>query len=305
MDMNKKREMRKKKREENNENSQNKSNINWFPGHMTKAKREITDYLKLVDFVIELRDARIPNSSKNPLIDVLVNQKPRIIILTKIDKADKEATKKWIEKLTNDQTIVLAIDNFKDNIKNIITDNSKKLMKAKIDKMLAKGMNPRALRAMVLGIPNVGKSTLINRVVNKKIAEVSDRPGVTRHIKWIKLNKDVELLDTPGILWPKFEDQNIGIKLAIVGSINDNILDLEDLSYRLIDNLVKHYPGVLNKRYNVNEKQKNYEIFKEIATNRKWFKKDQEIDYSKATMIFLNEYRDNKLGNFSLEFVDE
>ncbi len=309
MNMKEKRAARAAKRAEKEQNGANgnnfaSANISWFPGHMTKAKREITEYLKLVDFVIELRDARIPNSSKNPLIDVLVNQKPRIILLTKKDKADPIVTKKWIEELTNENTIVLAVDHFKDNITNLIVSNSKKLMQSKLDKMKAKGMNPRALRAMVLGIPNVGKSTMINRVVNKKIAEVSDRPGVTRHVKWIRLNKEVELLDTPGILWPKFEDQEIAYKLAIIGSINDNILNLEDVCYKLIDILVKYYPNELKARYDVSLENKNYEIFEAIARARGFVKKQNEIDYARATMVFLNEFRDNKIGNLSLEFVE-
>ena len=305
MDMHKKREMRSKKKQENDNVSTTKTNINWFPGHMTKAKREIQEYLKLVDFTIELRDARIPISSKNPLIEVLTNQKPRLIILTKKDKADPIQTKKWIEQLSSDNTIVFAVDHFKDNIKDLIIKNSAILMKNKIDKMISRGINPRAMRAMVLGIPNVGKSTMINRFSNKKITEVSDRPGVTRHLKWVKLNKDVELLDTPGILWPKFEDQNIGYKLAIIGSINDNVIDLEDISYYLIDILKLHYPNTLVERYNIDITLNKYEIFKQIGENRKWFKKNNEIDVLKTSTMFLNEFRDNKIGNLTLEFTND
>ena len=305
MDMHKKREMRSKKKQENDNVSTTKTNINWFPGHMTKAKREIQEYLKLVDFTIELRDARIPISSKNPLIEVLTNQKPRLIILTKKDKADPIQTKKWIEQLSSDNTIVFAVDHFKDNIKDLIIKNSAILMKNKIDKMISRGINPRAMRAMVLGIPNVGKSTMINRFSNKKITEVSDRPGVTRHLKWVKLNKDVELLDTPGILWPKFEDQNIGYKLAIIGSINDNVIDLEDISYYLIDILKLHYPNTLVERYNIDITLNKHEIFKQIGENRKWFKKNNEIDVLKTSTMFLNEFRDNKIGNLTLEFTND
>ena len=305
MDMHKKREMRSKKKQENDNVSTTKTNINWFPGHMTKAKREIQEYLKLVDFTIELRDARIPISSKNPLIEVLTNQKPRLIILTKKDKADPIQTKKWIEQLSSDNTIVFAVDHFKDNIKDLIIKNSAILMKNKIDKMISRGINPRAMRAMVLGIPNVGKSTMINRFSNKKITEVSDRPGVTRHLKWVKLNKDVELLDTPGILWPKFEDQNIGYKLAIIGSINDNVIDLEDISYYLIDILKSHYPNTLVERYDIDINLDRHEIFKQIGENRKWFKKNNEIDVLKTSTMFLNEFRDNKIGNLTLEFTND
>lgn len=181
-----------------------KIRIQWFPGHMTKAKREMQDKMKMVDLVIELRDARIPNASKNPMIEELIQQKPRLIILSKKDKADAAITKAWIQTLSNASTMVLALDIITENITPKIVKAVQTLMLAKIERMIRRGMKPRAMRAMVVGVPNVGKSTFINKISKKKIAVTGDRPGVTKSLQWSKINKDLELLDTPGVLWPKF-----------------------------------------------------------------------------------------------------
>ncbi|MFI3284378.1 MAG: ribosome biogenesis GTPase YlqF [Erysipelotrichaceae bacterium] len=290
--------------EKKKENNDQKININWFPGHMTKARREIEANLKVVDMIIELRDARIPKSSKNPMIDKIINQKPRLIFLTKKDKADPVVVEQWIKSLSNEQTKVIALDNFNDNVKQILIQECKTLMKPMIDRMIRKGIRPRAIRAMVIGIPNVGKSTLINRVVNKKIAETADRPGVTKSLKWIKLNKDLELLDTPGILWPKFEDKEVGYHLALIGSMNDQILPLQELSYHAIDILKEHYPQSLIDRYQVDLNKVSHEMFKEIALNRQWLLRGNEIDDEKTAKVFLNELRDGLLGRYCLEFPD-
>ena len=192
------------------EQNGSKINIQWFPGHMTKAKREMQEKLKMVDFVIELRDARIPNASRNPMLDELCKQKPRLIILSKRDKAQASYTKQWIAHLSNETTKVLALDILKDSVTQMVVDASQQLMKAKIERMIRRGIRPRAMRAMVVGVPNVGKSTFINRISKKKIATTGDRPGVTKALQWSRVNKDLELLDTPGVLWPKFEDEQVG-----------------------------------------------------------------------------------------------
>ena len=203
--------------------------IQWFPGHMTKAKREMQENLKLVDLVIELRDCRIPLSSKNPMLDEIIQTKPRLIVLSKKDKGEAEITQQWIEKLKDDTTLVIAADLLHDSFVPKLTQACKEVMKEKIERMIRRGIRPRAIRAMVVGVPNVGKSTMINRLAGKKIAQTADRPGVTRSLQWVKLNKDVELLDTPGVLWPKFEDPTVGFHLALTGAIRDEILPKEEV----------------------------------------------------------------------------
>lgn len=304
MDMNQKRKERQKKPVANEEN-QNRVNINWYPGHMTKAKRDIQANLKVVDMIIELRDARIPLSSKNPMIEQIIQQKPRLIILTKRDKADQNQTDKWIKQLTQENVKVMAVDNFNDNVKQVIIEHSKSLMNAMIDRMIRKGIRPRAIRAMVLGIPNVGKSTLINRIVERKIAVTSDRPGVTRALKWVKLNSELELLDTPGILWPKLDNQTVAMNLAIVGSINDQILPMEEVAYQAIKQIMNDYPGRLKKRYDVDESISVYNVFEEIAKKRKWIMANQQVDQLKTSTMLLNELRDGLLGAYTLERVSE
>ena len=207
-----------------------KIRIQWFPGHMTKAKREMQEKLNMVDMVIELRDARIPSASKNPMIEELCQNKPRLIVLSKKDKADAAATKLWCSALQNETTRVVALDILKENIIARIVEESRLLMQAKIERMKRRGIRPRAIRAMVVGVPNVGKSTFINRISKKKVAVTGDRPGVTRALQWSKVNQNLELLDTPGVLWPKFEDETVGVLLAITGAIRDEILPLEEIA---------------------------------------------------------------------------
>ena len=226
------------------EQNGSKINIQWFPGHMTKAKREMQEKLKMVDFVIELRDARIPNASRNPMLDELCKQKPRLIILSKRDKAQASYTKQWIAHLSNETTKVLALDILKDSVTQMVVDASQQLMKAKIERMIRRGIRPRAMRAMVVGVPNVGKSTFINRISKKKIATTGDRPGVTKALQWSRVNKDLELLDTPGVLWPKFEDEQVGLLLAVTGAIRDEVLPIDEIALWamrwLLENHSKH-----------------------------------------------------------------
>ena len=288
-----------------NEQNASKLNINWFPGHMTKAKREMQEKLKMVDMVIECRDARIPYSSKNPLLEEIIQQKPRLILLTKIDKADPVRTKEWIDCLSNDTTQVLAVNVLKDNVVSLITAASQECMKAMIERQKRRGINPRAIRAMVVGIPNVGKSTLINRIANKKAVQAADRPGVTRSLTWVKVTKGLELLDTPGVLWPKFEDQQVGLRLALIGSIRDEILNQDEMAIELIEYLKNHYQGILADRYQVDENEDKVKILEQIALNRNCKMKGNELDYEKASKIVLEEFRNGKLGKISLETPEE
>ena len=258
---------------------QNSTNINWFPGHMTRAKRDMSEKMNMVDMVIELRDARIPNASKNPLLEELIQQKPRLIILSKKDKADPALTKDWIQFLKKDDTEALALDIPSENIINPVTDAVKRLMKAKIDKMKERGMKPRPMRAMVVGIPNVGKSTFINRLAKKKIAQTGDRPGVTRALQWVKVNRDIDVLDTPGVLWPKFDDERCGMLLAITGAIRDEILPID-----------MH--------------EDPYVVFQRIAEKRKYCRSRNEMDEKRTFETFLKELRDDKLGRMTWETPD-
>ncbi|MCY9423181.1 ribosome biogenesis GTPase YlqF, partial [Bacillus paralicheniformis] len=204
--------------------------IQWFPGHMAKARREVTEKLKLIDIVYELVDARIPMSSRNPMIEEILKNKPRIMLLNKADKADSSVTKAWKQHFEKDGIPSLAINSVNGQGLNQILPASKELLKEKFDKMKAKGVKPRAIRALIVGIPNVGKSTLINRLAKKNIAKTGDRPGITTAQQWVKVGKELELLDTPGILWPKFEDELVGLRLAATGAIKDSIINLQDVA---------------------------------------------------------------------------
>lgn len=286
------------------ENKESKIRIQWFPGHMTKAKREMQEKMKMVDMIIELRDARIPNASKNPMIEELCGQKPRLIILSKKDKAQDAITKKWIEALSGETTKVIALDITKENITPKVVVASKELMKPKIERMIKRGIRPRAIRAMVVGVPNVGKSTFINRIAKKKVAVTGDRPGVTRSLQWSKVNQDLELLDTPGVLWPRFEDETVGVLLAITGAIRDEILPLEEIAAWAMRYLMKYHPEALMKRYGIEICDDPYEMLERIARKR-GFMRNQEMDEKRTIETFLREIRDDKLGTISWEVPDE
>ncbi|GAA6426963.1 ribosome biogenesis GTPase YlqF [Dielma fastidiosa] len=288
-----------------NEQNASKLNINWFPGHMTKAKREMQEKLKMVDMVIECRDARIPYSSKNPLLEEIIQQKPRLILLTKIDKADPVRTKEWIDCLSNETTQVLAVNVLKDNVVSLITAASQECMKAMIERQKRRGINPRAIRAMVVGIPNVGKSTLINRIANKKAVQAADRPGVTRSLTWVKVTKGLELLDTPGVLWPKFEDEHVGMCLAVTGAIRDEILPLEEVCAYAMRHLIQYYPQQLKERFDVEIVDDPYVMIERIAARRGFIKANNQLDMDRAIQRFLRDIRDDFVGRITWEFVDE
>lgn len=287
------------------ENKQDTIRIQWFPGHMTKAKREMQEKMKMVDMVIELRDARIPNASKNPMIEELCNQKPRLIILSKKDKADALETRKWITKLQKEDVKVLALDIIKENITPKVVEASQELMKAKIERMKRRGIRPRAIRAMVVGVPNVGKSTFINRISKKKIAVTGDRPGVTKSLQWSKVNANLELLDTPGVLWPKFEDEKVGVLLAVSGAIRDEILPLEEVAAWAMRFLMQHKPELLEKRYAIELDEDPYSNFTKIAEKRGFLKNGKEINFKRTIETFLREIRDDRLGSITWENADE
>lgn len=273
----------------------------WYPGHMTKARRQMQEDIKLVDLVIELVDARIPQSSRNPDIDALGKNKARLILLNKSDLADERVNEQWSTFFKEKGYFVVRMDaRNRGNMKQV----SAVIMDAcqeKIERDRKRGIKNRPVRAMVVGIPNVGKSTFINTFAGKACAKTGNKPGVTKGKQWIRLNKNVELLDTPGILWPKFEDQSVGLKLALIGSIKDEILNIDELSLQLIQILQENYPNVLKERYAITESEEPVRILEEIARNRKCIKKGDEIDYAKAATLLIDEFRGGKLGKISLE----
>lgn len=276
-------------------------NFQWYPGHMTKAKRQMQEDIKLVDLIVELVDARIPMASRNPEIDELGKNKFRLILMNKADLADANRTKEWSEFFREKGYYVIFLDARSKTSMKQITNAMMEACKEKIERDRRRGIKNRPIRAMVVGIPNVGKSTFINSYAGKACAKTGNKPGVTKGKQWIRPSKEVELLDTPGILWPKFEDQRVGLFLALVGSINDQILNIDELAIALIKLLVAEYPNTLSKRYNVDENKENVEILYDIARNRNCIGKGQELDYSKAAALLIDEFRSGALGAITLE----
>ena len=274
--------------------------IQWFPGHMQKARRQMEEQLKLVDIIIELRDARIPDASANPILQELAPNKPRLIILNKSDLADENLNKLWLNKFEH----CLLIDSTSDNLSKIVVNEVKEILKDKLEKAKARGIRKKVLRAMVVGIPNVGKSTFINNIVKKKAAKVENRPGVTRSLQWIKINEDVELLDTPGVLWPKFDNQDDARLVALVGSINDEVItDLNELVSFGLKYIVSKYPGLLSKRYNIDENKDD--LINEISRSKSWLTKEGEIDQTKAISAILKDIRSGAIGRITWQDVRE
>jgi len=282
-------------------------NIHWFPGHMVKARRQIEQNLKLVDIAYVVLDSRIPYSSQNPLLSQILGQKPKLVILNKADLADPRMTRRWEDYFKSEGSGVLVLDSLHKNIKSAVVSASKGLLAAKFEKEKAKGMRPRAIRAMVLGIPNVGKSTFINNLVGRKATQTANRPGVTRDKQWVKVAGELELLDTPGVLWPKFEDQRVGMNLALTGAIKDSILPTDDVALYSALYLAENYSDALVSRYglvlDINDAT-GVEILTEIGKNRKLLTRGGEVDYDRVCDLIIKEVRDLKLGRLSFETPD-
>lgn len=282
--------------------------IQWFPGHMAKARREISEKIKLIDIVVELVDARAPLSSKNPMFDQICNNKPRLIVMTKKDLADDKVTALWIEyfKSKNFHAICVNLKNF--NEYQLVINVCKEILKEKMEREAKRGLKPRAMRAMILGIPNVGKSTFINRLAKRKATVTGNRPGVTKAQQIIRVDKDFELFDTPGVLWPRFEDINIARNIALIGSIKQDILPLDELFIYAIEYLEKTYPGSVKKRYDIEidfESDWIEKIYDDIAKNRKIKPVRGYTDYDRVMEVFFNDIFDGNIGKITWEKPDE
>lgn len=277
-------------------------NIQWYPGHMTKARRMMEENIKLIDLVMEIIDARIPVSSRNPDIDVLAKGKARMVILNKSDLAKDEITKQWEKFFTTQNITVVKLNSRSGNGMKAVQNAILEACREKIERDRKRGIINRPVRAMVVGIPNVGKSTFINTLAGKACTKTGNKPGVTKGKQWIRLNKNVELLDTPGILWPKFENKTVGEHLAMIGSVNDEILDTTELACELINVLNKIDTKLLADRYEIETDGTPYEIIERLALARHCFMKGERPDITKAGNILLDEFRNGKLGKISLEF---
>lgn len=278
-------------------------NYQWYPGHMTKAVRQMQEDIKLIDLIIEIVDARIPISSRNPDIDKIAGNKPRVIILNKSDLSDKDINKLWVEYYISKGFKVLCADSRKRDTLNKLSEIVKDACKEKIERDLKRGIKNRPLRAMVVGIPNVGKSTFINSFAGKACAKTGNKPGVTKGKQWIRLNKSLELLDTPGILWPKFESEEIGLNLAMLGAINDEILDSGALALSIISFMSNNYKDEFNDRYGIDvlESDELSTILEKIALSRNCIKKGNEPDTDRISAVIIDEFRSGKIGRISLE----
>lgn len=277
----------------------------WYPGHMTKAKRMMQENIKLIDLVIELVDARIPVSSRNPEIDELGKNKARLILLNKSDLAEDKWNDAWAEFFKEKGYSVLKVNSRKGGGVKSIQGVIQEACKEKIERDRKRGILNRPVRAMVVGVPNVGKSTFINALAGKACTKTGNKPGVTKGKQWIRLNKNVELLDTPGILWPKFEDQTVGLRLAFIGSIKDEILNAEELAMELIGFLKNKYPGILKEKYQIEETEDNFACLNSIAESRHCLVRGNELDTEKAARILLDDFRNGRLGKITLEFPED
>ncbi|EGU65062.1 ribosome biogenesis GTPase YlqF [Streptococcus parasanguinis] len=275
--------------------------IQWFPGHMSKARRQVQDSLKFVDFVTVLVDARLPLSSQNPMLTKIVGDKPKLMILNKGDLADPVATKEWQDYFESQGIKTLAINSKEQSTVKKVTDAAKSLMADKIARQKERGIQIETLRTMIIGIPNAGKSTLMNRLAGKKIAVVGNKPGVTKGQQWLKTNKDLEILDTPGILWPKFEDEEVALKLALTGAIKDQLLPMDEVTIFGLNYFKEHYPAVLQERFKqMDLEQEAPEIIMEM-TQKLGFRED----YDRFYQLFVKDVRDGKLGRYTLDRVGE
>ena len=317
MDMYQKRKMRKNKKMNEDTKSLPSTSINWFPGHMAKTRRQITEDLKLVDVIVEILDARIPISSQNPEIQEIIKNKKKIIILNKSDLSDEKDNKKWINYFTKKGSrVVLANSNTGKGVDEVIRQ-IQKAMQNEIDEYKEKGRIGRKIRVMVVGIPNVGKSSFINRIAKKNSAGVANRPGVTKQKQWIRINENIELMDTPGVLWPKFESEEVALNLAFTGTIKDDILEITEIAYQLTKFLLKEYKSNLLERYSLDENEVNeilqqeqaenqniYEVMQLIGRKRGAIISGGNVDDEKTSRIILDDFRTGKLGKISLEKIN-
>lgn len=308
-----KREMRKINEDKKSLQS---TSINWFPGHMAKTRRQITEDLKMIDVVVEILDARIPNSSQNPDIRQITQNKKKIIILNKYDLADNAKTEKWIEYFNKKERKVVLADSLTGKGVNETTRQIQKIMEDEMQKMADKGRIGRKIRTMIVGIPNVGKSSFINRISKKTSAEVGNKPGVTKQKQWIRINEKIELLDTPGVLWPKFENEKVAMNLAITGTIKDDILELTEVAYTLTKFMLENYRNNLLQRYSLDEKQINEILNQEQAENENIYEIMQligkkrgailggRVDDERTSKLILDDFRSSKLGKITLEIPE-
>ena len=308
-----KREMRKINEDKKSLQS---TSINWFPGHMAKTRRQITEDLKMIDVVVEILDARIPNSSQNPDIRQITQNKKKIIILNKYDLADNAKTEKWIEYFNKKERKVVLADLLTGKGVNETTRQIQKIMEDEMQKMADKGRIGRKIRVMIVGIPNVGKSSFINRIAKKTSAEVGNKPGVTKQKQWIRINEKIELLDTPGVLWPKFENEKVAMNLAITGTIKDDILELTEVAYTLTKFMLENYRNNLLQRYSLDEKQINEILNQEQAENENIYEIMQligkkrgailggRVDDERTSKLILDDFRSSKLGKITLEIPE-
>lgn len=316
MDMYQKRKIRAEKKNNDSQKSFSKVPISWFPGHMAKTRRQITEDLKMIDVVVEILDARIPNSSQNPDIRQITQNKKKIIILNKYDLADNAKTEKWIEYFNKKERKVVLADSLTGKGVNETTRQIQKIMEDEMQKMADKGRIGRKIRVMIVGIPNVGKSSFINRIAKKTSAEVGNKPGVTKQKQWIRINEKIELLDTPGVLWPKFENEKVAMNLAITGTIKDDILDLVEVAYTLTKFMLENYKENLLQRYSLEEKKIDEILQQDQAENENIYEIMQligrrrgailggNIDDERTAKLILDDFRSGKLGKITLEIPE-
>lgn len=286
--------------------NENKTNINWYPGHMAKTKRLITENINLIDVVYEVIDARIPYSSKIVDLDQFIKNKPRLIIMTKIDLCDMEVTKKWMKYYEDKGFKVIGVDLLNNNSVPNIIKATKELYQEKNKKREETGMMQRKIRVLIVGIPNAGKSTLINRLAGKKKANVGNKPGVTKSLSWIRVNEDLELLDTPGILWPKFQDEKVAYNLASLTAIKEEVLPIERVVCYIIKTLYKYYPDILKERYNVTElDEEMIEVFDTIGKKRGCLMRGGEIDYDRVCSIVINDIKEGNIKGITFDRIED
>lgn len=303
MDMHQKREMRKNKKMNEDKKSLPSTSINWYPGHMAKTKREIKEKIDLIDIVFEVVDARIPYSSKNKEIEEMTKGKPRVIVMTKIDLCDSGKTNKWIKYYEDKDYIVIPIDLINNPNTKIIFDKIKPLVDEINNKRKSKGLKERKARILIMGVPNVGKSTLINRLVGRKATNVGNRPGVTKNLEWIRINDKVELLDTPGILWPKLDEEEVAYNLASMTAIKEEVLDSEDIAIYIIKKLLSDYPDNIINRYNLTKTEDIVDILDEIGKKIGAFR-NSETDYDRVYKRVIKDLQDGYLGKITFDNIN-